>query len=382
MNTSCAVAIMLLGSVAACSGGSDNHNKTPDAFVIHDMAIDGRACGTATGDMHDFGTFIEGSFISWSGKMTGIGGATPVDYSFEFYDGIEPSLQGTFDLKAGNQANYSSCAVCVHAFVRDTQGKVIKHYFQSAGSITLSEDPFTNKHLIASVTGLQMEEVTVADQTFVSTPVPGGECASVADYTVDHDRVPNAWTCTHAEFDNAASCDCVCGTPDPDCWITTTPVVGCTTGEACFRDACVTPPANDTCATATAITIGTPVTGTTAGAKRNYSAGLDASACTGSLQPGPDVVYTVDLAAAQQITVTLSGLEPTYDGGVSLVGPGAAALCDAMPIATCVAGADDKFAGQTETFTYTAVTAGTYFVIVDGYTPEDGGAYTLGVTSP
>jgi hypothetical protein len=174
----------------------------------------------------------------------------------------------------------------------------------------------------------------------------------------------------------------VCGMPDPDCWINTTPTVGCTTGQACFRDACVTPPTNDTCATAAAITIGTPVTGDTSGAKRNYDAGLDAVACTGVGQPGPDVVYSVDLAAAQQITVTLSGLAATYDGGVSLVGPGAAALCDANPIATCVAGADDKFAGQTETFMYTATGAGTYFIIVDGYGIEDGGTYTLGVTSP
>jgi hypothetical protein len=379
-----AVAIGLLTCAAGCGGcNSDDNNNTLDAFIIHDTAIDARVCGTATPGTLDFGAFDPRGYISWVAPLTGIGGGASVKYQFEFFKGANP-LVGTYDLKLSDEANYATCSVCVHGFVVDpATGNITKHYFQSGGSFTLNEDPFTNKHLLGSLQNLQLEEVTIAMQTFQSTPVAGGECANFADYSVDHDRVPNAWTCTHGDYDNMTSCDCVCGAPDPDCTINGATVVGCTTAmPACFNDACVTPPTNDTCATAAAITIGTPVTGNTAGAQFNYSKGLDAATCTGYLQPGPDVVYTLDLAAAQAITVTLSGLAATYDGGISLVGPGDQTLCEAATISTCVAGADDKFAGQSETFTYTATTAGTYFIIVDGYTVSDGGAFTLTVTSP
>lgn len=372
-----ASAVTFVALFAGC-GGSDN-NKTPDAFIIHDMGIDARACESATPGMLDFNGFDAQGFITWDAPLTAPGLGTTMTYQFEFYDNIEASLMGTFDLKAGNQANYSSCAICVRAFERDDQGQVVKQYFQSGGSITLTEDPFTNKRIVGSLTDLQLEEVTIAQQTFMSTPVPGGKCANFGSYAVDHDRVPNAWTCQHADYDSTTNCNCACGTPDPDCIINNVPVVGCTTGQACFNDACVAAPANDTCALATALTLGTPVTGTTAGAQRNYSNGLEGTACTGFKQPGPDVVYSIDLTANQAITVTLSGLAADYDGSIALVGPGAATLCDANPIATCVAGADDKFDGENETFTYTATTAGTYYVIVDAYAPNVGGSFTLTV---
>lgn len=371
-----AVAI-LTSFLAACGGGGGDNDK-PDAFVSHDAA---RACQSLTSSQVDF-TNEGQDYLIWGGPLsTTLSDGLELDYQFEFYDGIEPSLAGTFDLHAGNQANYKTCAICIRAFAFDATGQVVKRYFQSAGSVTLTEDPFTNRHMIASITGLQLEEVTIA-QDYTSTPVANSTCAEFADFTIDHDRVPNAWTCTHDKWDSGASCDCVCGLPDPDC-VTNAPVAGCTTqAPACFNDACVTPPTNDTCATATALTIGTPVTGTTAGAGRNYNSGLEAPTCTGFSQPGPDVVYSVSLAQDQAITVTLSNLAATYDGAVALLGPGAPAICDASPIATCVEGADGAGDGQNETFTYTATAAGTYYIVVDAWAPFEGGTFTLDVTSP
>ncbi|HEY5951278.1 MAG TPA: hypothetical protein VIV40_37555 [Kofleriaceae bacterium] len=378
--------MVLLGGVAGCVGCGDNGNSKPDAFIIHDTSPDSRNCGTAmsgTVDFDSYAQFTNGTEkLSFVAPITGIPTQNNVNFVFEFWSGIETPLSGTFALHDGNQANYSSCAICLLAVETDSQG-IVKTYFQSGGSITLTEDPFTNKHMIASVTDLQLEEVDIA-QDASSTPVVGGSCVSFGSFTADHDKVPNAWTCTHTEYGAGSACDCKCGTPDPDCLVDSASVVGCTTTEACFNDACVTPPMNDTCADATAaafmLTVGTPVTGSTAGAHRDYSAGLDSQTCTGYLQPGPDVVYSVNLTMGTAYTITLSGLDPAYDGGVSLVGPGAATLCDAAPITTCVAGADDKFDGQTETFTYTPTADGTYFLIVDGYSAEDGGAFTLNVT--
>ena len=374
------VGIVVLGSMAGC-GGCDSNDNTPDAFIIHDAA---RVCGTATGGMLDFDQYDAQGFISWDAPMTGtIGDGLELEYRFEFYSGIETSLMGTFDLTEGKQANYSTCAICIRAFAMDAQGQVVKQYYQSGGSITLTEDPLTTKRLVGSLTGLQLEEVTVASGTFVSTPVPDGQCANIADYSVDHDRVPNAWTCAHADYDSGASCNCVCGMPDPDCSITAAPIVGCTTtAPACFNDVCVTPPTNDTCASATPIVIGTPATGSTAGAGRNYSSGLEGTGCTGFMQPGPDVVYSLDLTATQAITVTLSNTAANYDGSIALLGPGATTICDASPIATCVKGADATFDGQTETFMYTAAADGTYYIIVDAFGPNEGGTFTLTVPSP
>jgi hypothetical protein len=160
--------------------------------------------------------------------------------------------------------------------------------------------------------------------------------------------------------------------------------VGCTTeGDACFNAACVTPPTNATCATADVIaTDGTPVTGTTVGAARSYDAGLEGMTCAGVMQSGSDVVYKMTLADAQAITVTLSGVDPAFDAGVSLVGPSDdPAICDADPIATCVAGADAGLEGDDETFTYTATTGGTYYLIVSSYYVNEAGAFTLAVTT-
>jgi hypothetical protein len=381
------VATLLLVAAVGC-GDDGGSSKTPDAMIITpDMAVDApaRVCTGATAGTVDFLGSADGVIV-WGGPLTStIGGGNTVTYQYELYDGIETSLMGTIDLTAGNQANYKTCAVCVRAIARDAQGKIVKQYFQSAGSVTLTEDPFTNSHLKATFSNVQLEEVTLA-QDFTSTPVAGGECASFGNVTVDKDRVPNAWTCPHADWDTGTatgtSCNCMCGVPDPDCSIATAPVAGCTTATpACYNDACVAVPANDTCASATALTIATPVNGTTIGASASYNSGLEATTCTGYTQAGRDVVYSVDLAANQAITVTLSNPAADFDPSIALIGPGAATLCDASPIATCVKGADAGGPGDGETFTYTATTAGTYFIIVDSYYAVPG-TFTLNVTSP
>jgi hypothetical protein len=104
--------------------------------------------------------------------------------------------------------------------------------------------------------------------------------------------------------------------------------------------------------------------------------GLEGATCTNEIQfdggvPGGDVVYSVVLTANQAITVTLAGVSADYDPALAVVGPGTgatpAAVCDAMPITECVAGADANVGGMGETVNYTATTAGTYYIIVDSF---------------
>ena len=119
--------------------------------------------------------------------------------------------------------------------------------------------------------------------------------------------------------------------------------MGCTTGQACFNDACVAPPERYVCAR-NATRDRTPVNGSTAGAKHNYDMGLETTAAQASRNRDPMSCTRLDLTATQQITVTLSNLAATYDGSIALVGPGAATICDATTIA-CIAGEDNGLDG-------------------------------------
>jgi hypothetical protein len=262
-------------------------------------------------------------------------------------------------------------------------GQVVKEYFQTGGTMTINGDPLTTQNLDATISGLTFEEVSIDDMSAVSTPVPGGLCGGLVDQAAQHDNVPNAFTCPHAGWNDGTTCNCVCGEPDPDCVLDTATISGCSGTDRCFHDECVAEITNDTCQTADAtLVVGTPKNGTTAGAKHNYNAGLDDATCTGEHQPGPDVVYQIALDALPY-TFTLSGLADDVDLGLSLVGPTTdPATCDATTIGLCVAGADAGFGGDNETFMYTPAAPGTYYLIVDSFYADNGGAFTLSVTQP
>jgi len=388
----------LVLALAACGGGGKKTN--PDA-AGSDAAPDApRVCASLTPmttSIDILNANLTGStpYIIWGGPGGDAGDGNPLTLQFEFYGGIESSLAGTFDLSQGNQTDYAKCAICVHAYSVDAQGNPIKQFFQSGGSVTLTEDPFTHEHMIASFSNVTLQEVTIDQNTFASTPVAGGLCTSYGSFTADHDKVPNAYmTCAKTTYQDGTACDCQCGgggsnaLPDPDCVDGNLPVNGCTTGQICYGvdDTCQTAPLNDKCAAAVPVTIGTPVTGTTVNSANNYASGLqDMTSCTGFTEQGPDVAYSVVLTAGQSITVTLSGLDTGFDGAIALLGPGTSSICDASPITTCVKGADANAEGMNETFTYTTDAtngAGTYYVLVDSFYPNEAGAFTLSVTSP
>jgi hypothetical protein len=410
----------------------------------------------------------------WRGAVpTDLGGDSFIN--FEFYTGI---AAGTFDLTMGDNANYGTCEACIRVVTVDADGNLVKQYFQDGGTMTLSVDPLSTKHMTGTATGVSLIEVTIDPDTFMSTPVVGGTCLSLPDLTLNAGPAPLAWTCTETQFDDGTTCDCACGAHDLDCDLDAAPIAGCTAAQTCSQDACVatcnvlsTPPqgcttgtcgyqndahdicyadpaavstaalgaacaagpifcaanntvatglcdvfsrddetcrkacdanadclgtelcvpilttkglcvpkvANDTCQTATTLT---PVNGTTGGGVGNYDAGLQAATCTGFSQPGADVVYKVTLTAGQTITATLDQVTPDFDPSLSILGPGtAAAVCDIASV-VCDKGADANFAGEGETFQYTTTNAGTYYVIVDSFSANQGGSFRLTVTSP
>lgn len=372
---------MLIPLVASCGGGSSKPKPDagPDAPPVCTPST-----VTAGTPVFQAGDTMS---VSWAGPVTGMtSDGNMLQFSDQFYSGIEMAgLSGTFALDSGNQMNYSSCALCFLAFTTatDAMGNPLHIFFQSGGSVTLSEDPFTRQHMMGSVSNLTMTEVTIDPNTFASTPVPGGLCVTFGNETLNADNVPPAWTCDHAKWMDGTQCDCMCGAQDPDCDNHMNTVNGCTTGQVCFGGNCATPPANDTCTTALPLVLATPVMGNTAGGNNDYSMGLETCTAVQGGQNGPDVAYHIALTAGTSYTFTLSNVDAAYDASISLVGPGTAAVCSAN-ITTCVAGADANAEGMGETFQYTVPTGGTgtYYVIVDSFYSNEGGAFTLTVTSP
>ncbi|MFN8548183.1 MAG: PPC domain-containing protein [Candidatus Eisenbacteria bacterium] len=96
-----------------------------------------------------------------------------------------------------------------------------------------------------------------------------------------------------------------------------------------------------------------------------------ASGCTGYAAAGKDVAYLFNLLAGDVLNVSYAAVA---DGSVYLL-----TNC-ADPLGSCVIGADDTFAGQAETFSYTVPAAGPYYLIADSYGTNTGTTYVLEIS--
>lgn len=120
---------------------------------------------------------------AFGGVDLGFGDATPDILYFEFYDAaVGPGGVGTFDVGSGADSNYSTCIHCIKA-VQDSGSPNEKIMFQSAGTLVVSTPPGgTTVDLMFDGT---LIEVTIDPATFVSTPVPGGECYTTVGGEID-----------------------------------------------------------------------------------------------------------------------------------------------------------------------------------------------------
>ena len=97
-------------------------------------------------------------------------------------------------------------------------------------------------------------------------------------------------------------------------------------------------------------------------------AALSAS-CTGA---GPEAVYSLTLAGSADVSVRVAPASPLFDLGVYLL--------DACATnSTELACADTQLGGHPESFALTNLAAGTYSLVVDGFSALDFGAYALDV---
>jgi hypothetical protein len=93
-------------------------------------------------------------------------------------------------------------------------------------------------------------------------------------------------------------------------------------------------------------------------------------------QDGEDQAYEIIITTAGTIDVTVTPDDQGFDLSSYIIGDADCAIYDA----TVLAGADDGFSGDPETYSYAAA-AGTYYIIVDSYIPGEVGPFTIDVGS-
>ena len=112
----------------------------------------------------------------------GFGAFQPDVIRFEFYSYTQAApATGTFDLGSGVDANYQTCEQCIVVYQDFTGGGTPKTLFQTGGSLTIDMNtvPGLNSELNLSWSNVSLAEVTIDPATFLSTPVPGGECYTI-----------------------------------------------------------------------------------------------------------------------------------------------------------------------------------------------------------
>ena len=179
---------------------------------------------------------------------------------FNYNERIGDSGIGAFSLNDEINNNYGHCMECLLVLVDQLQPNdtPTTTFFQSAGTITLTENPRESANLFGSIRGLKLVETTIGGESFESAPVPGGACLVIDDIDLDLRYVPANWTCEADRYDAGDGvCDCDCGDVDADCFVgfgePPPPVVnGCDDGQACtfefaFPGAAATPVCIDTC---------------------------------------------------------------------------------------------------------------------------------------
>ncbi len=135
-------------------------------------------------------------------------------------------------------------------------------------------------------------------------------------------------------------------------------------------------PANDTCQGAESITL-------TGGSAEIYASTMGAAsdidqvACLPAEYPpyGPEVIYSIDLQAGQNLSATFSG---SFDGAIYLLDDCACPNCG------CVTGSDSAYIppDEDENIGYTVLdgAGGTYYIVIDSWSPYATGDFTLTVT--
>lgn len=145
-----------------------------------------------------------------------------------------PEVTGTVDLGSGEEASFATCNSCL-LVLEDTpeEGDPARTYFQQSGTLELGST--TPYYIAGSLSGVTLVEVTIDDETYEATPVPGGACLTISNLSFDVQPPTAGWECDPLYYDAGAEdyCDCECGAYDPDCDIAEIEMTPCEEGQTC-----------------------------------------------------------------------------------------------------------------------------------------------------
>jgi len=106
--------------------------------------------------------------------------------SIELYDGYTPFEAGiepvTNHVLAGDDLNFATCGLCVRLVELDENEDATKYYMATAGTVTVTS---VSGRITGSATGLTFQEVTIEEDTGISSPVLGGCKSSVTGVQFD-----------------------------------------------------------------------------------------------------------------------------------------------------------------------------------------------------
>jgi hypothetical protein len=367
-------------ALGACGGGGDDTADDTGDDVADDTGDDdvdapGVTCTERTISTTLGVLGLNATSMRYQGTLdTDLGDGGDVFVNFEFYHTIDSGtdLSGDHDLGTQTEGSYATCSTCILMISTDADGNAARYFFQTGGTLNLAVDPVNTGELEMTLTNATFNEVTIDDE-LNTVLVDGGECLDVGtDLTFAASDTPADYSCAAETYHDRTSCECGCGPVDVDCVLfANTDIAGCVTaGNTCFANECVVPAANDTCATATAVTVGTPVNSTTVNAYNHFNEGLEGLDCTGYAQRGPDVTFSVNLTAGTEYAISINNFgSGTFDPSISILEGNAATACPATSdvVTSCVGGADAGLDGDPETATFTPATTGPHIIIVDSF---------------
>lgn len=218
-------------SLGSIDGGADAGDATLDAPTERDGSIDAGRCVAASVTSFALDNFDDVS-VRYRARIRPDLGGQPFDLYLEMNRYGDTEYVGTFPLGGtGPDSNFGSCAHCVVAFYGTS---IATGYFADGGTLTLRSDPFELR-LNAILEDARLIEVTIEGPTLTSVPVPDGDCIVLERIEVDTTFPPPGWTCSLDRMGDGETCDCRCGTFDPDCF-EDLPITGCMSGQLCLPE--------------------------------------------------------------------------------------------------------------------------------------------------
>lgn len=103
---------------------------------------------------------------------------------FQTLDGT--AVAGSYDLAEGSNKSYLDCKECVRVWQDHDNKNKVKIFFQESGTLVISEVDKNNQ--IKGTLSAKLIEVTVDPDTREATPVEGGECIAIENWSFDSDN--------------------------------------------------------------------------------------------------------------------------------------------------------------------------------------------------